>query len=129
MTDTGSMIVAVPSEGDGGLDAPRSGHFGQSPHFTLVNVADGVVGGATVVANGAHAQGGCGATVVLLSQHNVTHVVAAGMGRGPLNGLLNAGIDVYHDGEAPTVRGAVESMLSGTADRFGGDHVCSGHSH
>ena len=32
------LRVAVPSEAPGGLDSARSGHFGRSPYFTLVDI-------------------------------------------------------------------------------------------
>ena len=35
--------VAVPSMNPGGLDAPRSGHFGHCDVFTLVHVEDGAI--------------------------------------------------------------------------------------
>lgn len=50
--------IAVPSEGVGGLDGQRSGHFGHCSSFTLVDVKDGVVDNVTVVPNVEHVQGG-----------------------------------------------------------------------
>ena len=37
------LRLAIPSDLPGGLDAPRSGHFGRSPSFTIVDVVDDVV--------------------------------------------------------------------------------------
>ena len=37
------LRVAVPSEAPGGLDSARSGHFGRSPYFTLVDIVDGEI--------------------------------------------------------------------------------------
>ncbi len=50
--------IAVPSEGAGGLDGQRSGHFGHCPNFTLVDVEDGTISNVTVVPNVEHVQGG-----------------------------------------------------------------------
>ena len=33
--------IAVPSEGQGGLDGLRAGHFGHCDVFTLVDIEDG----------------------------------------------------------------------------------------
>ena len=52
--------IAVPSEEPGGLDAARSGHFGRSPYFTLVDIVDDVMVNVLVVANDRHGTGdGC----------------------------------------------------------------------
>jgi predicted Fe-Mo cluster-binding NifX family protein len=129
MTDLipNSMIVAVPSELDGGLDAPRSGHFGHAPGFTLVTITDGVPGPVRTIENPPHTSGGCMGTVNILAAAEVTAVVAAGMGGGPLGGLRSAGIEVYFEDSEPTVRGAVDAVLTGRIVPFGGDHVCRGH--
>jgi len=33
--------IAIPSEGEGGLDGMRSGHFGHCDVFTFVDLEDG----------------------------------------------------------------------------------------
>jgi predicted Fe-Mo cluster-binding NifX family protein len=66
-------------------------------------------------------------TVKLLAAHGVAAVSAAGMGRGPLSGLLGAGIAVHHDAESATVGEAVEAVVSGRTTQFGTEHACQGH--
>jgi len=127
-------LVAVPSEAPGGLDAPISDHFGHCAVFTLVQVKDGQVGDVTVVPNEAHEHGGCMAPVMLLKQHEVHALVAAGMGMRPLAGFQQVGIKVYHNGNAATVREAVELMAADRCQEFGeaetcGGGECGGHDH
>lgn len=66
-------------------------------------------------------------TVNLLANNGVTAVSAAGMGRGPLRGLLAAGIAVHHDVESVTVGDAVAAIVEGRTARFGEEHACGGH--
>lgn len=121
------LRIAVPVESGEGLAAMRSGHFGHAAGFAIVEVADGEARDVRIIVNPPHEHGGCGLTVNLLAGEGVTTVVAGGMGPGPLNGLMAAGIDVHHEIEAPTVGGAVVALLEGRTQRFGGDHVCRGH--
>lgn len=125
MTD--SMRIAVPVESGEGLGAIRSAHFGHAAGFALVDVADGVPNGVRMVLNPPHTQGGCGITVNLLASQGVTAVSAAGMGRGPLKGLVDAGIAVHHDAASATVGEAVAAIIEGRTAAFGPDHACQGH--
>lgn len=125
MTD--HMRIAVPVEGGEGMSATRSAHFGHAAGFAIVDVADGVTAGVAMLANPPHTQGGCMTTVNLLAFQNVTAVSAAGMGGGPLNGLLRAGIAVHHDAESATVGEAVAAIVEGRTSAFGTDHACQGH--
>jgi predicted Fe-Mo cluster-binding NifX family protein len=119
--------IAVPTEGAGGLDAARSMHFGRAASFTVVDVVDGEITGATVVVNPPHEHGGCGSTVSLLVAAGATTVIAGGMGGGPRSGLATAGVEVCFDGTAETARSAVDEYLAGARDAFGEQHVCRGH--
>ncbi|MBW2458690.1 MAG: dinitrogenase iron-molybdenum cofactor biosynthesis protein, partial [Deltaproteobacteria bacterium] len=53
------MLIAVPSEAPGGLDAEVSAHFGHCAAFTLITVADGKIGEVSTLDNAPHEQGGC----------------------------------------------------------------------
>ena len=37
------MKLAIPSESDKGLQSIRSGHFGHSAYFTIVEIEDGII--------------------------------------------------------------------------------------
>ena len=91
------LRVAVPSEAPGGLDSARSGHFGRSPYFTVVDIVDGEIGPVDVVANRPHSDGGCMAPVLTLGENAVDAVIVAGIGQRPLLAL--------RAGRHPRVRG------------------------
>jgi predicted Fe-Mo cluster-binding NifX family protein len=61
-----TVRIAIPSEGQGGLDGQRAGHFGHCDVFTLIDVEDGEIKDVSVLANKEHVQGGlhgsCAAT-------------------------------------------------------------------
>ena len=122
------LRIAVPVEDGEGLDAVRSAHFGHAAGFAIVDVDAGndevAVG---MLTNPPHSHGGCMTTVNLLAANGVQAVSAAGMGRGPLTGLTNAGIVIHHDSESATVREAVLAILEGRTAPFGDDHACQGH--
>ncbi|MDO8914536.1 MAG: NifB/NifX family molybdenum-iron cluster-binding protein [Coriobacteriia bacterium] len=122
-----TLHIAVPTEGEGGLEAPRSAHFGRADSFTVVDVVDGAVASASVLVNGPHEHGGCGAIVQRLAAAGVGAVIAGGMGGGPRSAFAAAGIPVYFDAVSRTPREAVEAYLAGARESFRDDHQCAGH--
>jgi predicted Fe-Mo cluster-binding NifX family protein len=121
------MRIAIPIEAGEGLDAVRSAHFGHAAAFAIVDVEDGEPRAVQTLENPPHEHGGCMLTVNLLASNNVQVVSAAGMGRGPLNGLLRAGIAVHHDPASVSVGEAVAAIVEGRTAMFGADHACQGH--
>jgi predicted Fe-Mo cluster-binding NifX family protein len=120
------MIIAVPSEAPGGLDAPISAHFGHCHAFTMVNVESSKIGVVNVLDNEGHAHGGCMAPVMLLHSHHVEALVAGGMGGRPLAGFQQVGIRVYFKEEARSVRDAVQLLIDGKCREFGSAQACGG---
>lgn len=118
--------IAVPSNGDGGLDSTRSGHFGHCDVFTLVDVEDGQIIKISTVENGGHAQGGCMVPVNLLAGHNVNALIVGGIGMRPLMGFRQVGIDVYHDDQRPLTRPVVEDLIAGKLSMITDNQVCGG---
>ena len=104
------MLIAVPSDAPGGLEANISEHFGRCDVFTLVAVEDQEVGEVTLIENGGHEEGGCLAPVTLLKEKGAAAMITGGMGRRPLAGFEEAGIVVHHKGEATTVGQAIEAF-------------------
>ncbi len=121
--------IAIPTDGAGGIDAPRSGHFGHADSFTVVDVVDGVITGAHVLVNPPHEHGGCGMTVAMLAQAGVDTAIVVGMGRGPLAAMTAHGITALFDGDSATPREAVTAYVGGALVPFGQDHSCRGHDH
>jgi predicted Fe-Mo cluster-binding NifX family protein len=118
--------IAVPSEGLGGLDGQRAGHFGHCDVFTLVDIEDGQIKEVTILANKEHVQGGCMVPVQLLAENKVQRLIVGGIGMRPLMGFKQVGIDVYYDGERRDIRPVVEDMISGSLPMIGDDQVCGG---
>jgi predicted Fe-Mo cluster-binding NifX family protein len=118
--------IAVPSEGEGGLDGLRAGHFGHCDVFTLVDVEDGQIKEVSILANKEHVQGGCMVPVQLLAENKVQRLVVGGIGMRPLMGFKQVGIDVYYDGERREIRPVVEDMITESLSMIGDDQVCGG---
>ena len=118
--------IAVPSEGQGGLDGLRAGHFGHCDVFTLIDVEDGQIKEVSILANKEHVQGGCMVPVQLLAENKVQQLVVGGIGMRPLMGFKQVGIDVYYDGERRDIRPVVEDMIIGALSMIGDDQVCGG---
>jgi len=121
-----TVRIAIPSEGNGGLDGQRAGHFGHCDVFTLIDVEDGQIKDVSVLANKEHVQGGCMVPVQLLADNNVQRLVVGGIGMRPLMGFRQVGIDVYHDGERIDIRPVVEDMIAGRLPIIAEDQVCGG---
>lgn len=121
------IVLAIPSNGEGGMDAERSGHFGHCDCFTVVDIEDGAVVGARIVANPPHIEGGCLRPVQLLAGEGVNALVVAGIGGRPLAGFNDAGITVYFDNERPVVAEAVAALIAGEVEIIDPSYVCGGH--
>ncbi|VEN74686.1 Dinitrogenase iron-molybdenum cofactor biosynthesis protein [Candidatus Desulfarcum epimagneticum] len=118
--------IAIPSNGEGGLDGTRSGHFGHCDVFTFVDVEDGRIKSVSTVENGGHVQGGCMVPVNLLAGHDVSALIVGGIGMRPLAGFRQVGIEVYHDDQRPDIRPVVEDLIAGKLAMITDDQVCGG---
>ncbi len=124
MSQEQSVVLAVPSVSPGGLDAACNVHFGRCECFTLVEIADGKVGGVSVVENPPHTD--CLGPVVLLAGNGAEAVAVGGIGARPLMGFQQAGINVYI-GQAATVSEMVENFQTGKLAPADASNVCRGH--
>jgi predicted Fe-Mo cluster-binding NifX family protein len=118
--------IAVPSNGNGGLDGTRSGHFGHCDAFTFIDVENGEIKKVSTIQNQEHVQGGCMVPVNLLASHNVQALVVGGIGMRPLMGFKQAGIEVYHDSQRAEIRPVVEDLIAGKLPEITDDQVCGG---
>ncbi len=118
--------IAVPSNGAGGMDGTRSGHFGHCDVFTLIDVADGEIKDVSTLQNEEHVQGGCMVPVNLLADNKVNALVVGGIGMRPLMGFKQVGINVYHDAERTEIRPVVEDLIAGKLEEIRSDQVCGG---
>ncbi len=118
--------IAVPSNGEGGLDGIRSGHFGHCDTFTFVDVENGQIKEVTTLKNKPHEQGGCMVPVNLLAQNNVKALIVGGIGMRPLMGFRQVGIKVYYDDQRPQIRPVVEDLIAGKLPEISDNQVCGG---
>jgi len=118
--------IAVPSNGQGGLDGTRAGHFGHCDVFTFIDVEDGEIKEVSVLQNQEHAQGGCMVPVNLLSDNRVTALIVGGIGMRPLMGFKQVGIDVYHDDQRAEIEPVVKDLIAGNLQEITNDQVCGG---
>jgi predicted Fe-Mo cluster-binding NifX family protein len=118
--------IAIPSNGEGGLDGTRSGHFGHCDVFTFIDVEDGKIKNVSTIPNQEHVQGGCMVPVNLLSEHKVDILVVGGIGMRPLMGFRQAGIDVYHEAERTDIKPVVEDLIADKLFMIADNQVCGG---
>ena len=118
--------VAIPSEGNGGLDGIRAGHFGHCDVFTCFDVEDGQIKQVTILANKEHVQGGCMVPVNLLAEAGVNALVVGSIGMRPLMGFKEVGIEVYHDDQRMDIRPVVEDFIIGKLQKITNNQVCGG---
>ncbi len=118
--------IAIPSNGEGGLDGTRAGHFGHCDVFTFIDVENGEIKNVSMLQNREHVQGGCMVPVNLLAENNVTALIVGGIGMRPLMGFRQVGIDVYHDSKRPDIKSVVEDLVAGKLAVIADDQVCGG---
>lgn len=121
-----STRIAIPSSHPGGLEAGVGAHFGHCDLYTVVDLDGDRVASVGTLPNVPHQQGGCLAPVNHLAQNGVKVLIAGGMGLRPLLGFNQAGIEVYHGADRPSVKAAVSAFLRGELPRFTRDHTCGG---
>mmetsp|Transcript_818 Transcript_818/g.643 ORF Transcript_818/g.643 Transcript_818/m.643 type:complete len:127 (+) Transcript_818:2161-2541(+) len=118
--------IAVPSNGEGGLNGQRSDHFGHCDVFTFVDVENGEIKNVSTVQNQSHVQGGCMIPVNLLAEHKVDALIVGGIGMRPLMGFKQVGIDVYHEAQRADIKPVVEDLIAGKLSIIADNQVCGG---
>ena len=118
--------IAIPSNGEGGLEGTRSGHFGHCDVFTLVDVENGKIKDISILKNQEHVQGGCMVPVNLLFENRVNALVVGGIGMRPLMGFRQVGINVFHDDQRPEIGPVVMDLIAGKLQEIRNDQVCGG---
>jgi predicted Fe-Mo cluster-binding NifX family protein len=106
-------LIAIPSNGSGGLGASLSVHFGGCACFTLVKISDGGATGATILPTPAHEDGGCSERVRRLAEQGVRAVIISSISGQTLAELQQAGIAVSRDQSQRPISALVEAMKRG----------------
>lgn len=117
------MRIAVPTDGEGGLNCLVAVHFGRCPTYTFLD-GDGSL--VEVVANTSEHMGGSGMPPELLKKHGADALLCRDLGPRALAMCGELGIGVYLCG-AETVKGMFEAWKRGKAKKAGSGDVCGEH--
>ena len=117
------MKICIPVADYCGLESPVYGHFGSAEAFAVVD-GDTMAVERLLNRDQAHAHGAC-SPLSALAGARVHAVLVGGIGYGALNGLRQAGVEVYL---APggTVAEAVRLFKEGKLRRLEAS-TCAGH--
>ena len=122
------MKLAIPSETADGLNSIRSGHFGHTPYFTIVEYDDDMnIVSAETVKNVDHDQFGCGGVIQYVLTLGVDGILTVGMGMPPLMRFTEAGVTVYAERTLPNVGDAAKAFALGEVARMSPDDACAHH--
>ena len=125
------MKIAIPTNNPGGMEAPRSDHFGHCDVFTLVEVdGDKNVVSVDLLPVPDHGAGGCMIPVKTLSNAGADVIVVGGIGARPMQGFAEVGIDVYWADKSsiPTAGDVMEKFTAGQLPKMSADQACGGGS-
>ena len=120
----GAMRIGVVLEDDSGMKGNVCAHFGQCQNFLIVDVApdNQTILESMIAPNSVqHGGGGCQAVGELL-KHNITHVIAGGMGMGAQQKFAARGVKIF--GFQGNVKDAIEALLKNS---LGGIEPCKEH--
>jgi predicted Fe-Mo cluster-binding NifX family protein len=120
------LVIAVPSENPGGLDAAIGQHFGHCDVYTIVEARGREIMAVRTLPNVPHQQGGCMAPVNHLARNGVKVLIAGGMGMRPLMGFHQVGVQVVYGAEAISVGHAIQAFLAGALPAFRTENTCGG---
>lgn len=121
-----TLIIAIPSELPGGLEAAVGQHFGHCDIYTIVEAKGEEIISVSTLPNMPHQQGGCMAPVNHLATNGVNVLIAGGMGMRPLMGFQQVGVRVFMGANAPSVGHAVQAFLQGRLPAFTTEFTCGG---
>ena len=125
------MRIAIPTNNPGGMEAPRSDHFGHCDVFTLVEVdGDNKVVSVDLLPVPDHGAGGCMIPVNTLRDAGADIIVVGGIGARPMQGFAEVGIDVYwaDKNSIPTAGDVMEKFCAGQLPKMNTDQACGGGS-
>ena len=119
------MKLAIPSETSACFESIRSGHFGHTPWFTVVEYDDAMqIVSAEAVRNVDHNQYGCGGVIDYVMGLGVDGILTVGMGMPPLMRFTSAGITVYSETVTPMVGDVAKKFAAGEVAVMSPDAAC-----
>lgn len=124
------MKICFPVKEDKGLDSVLYGHFGTAPIFIVYDTETGefeaVENGHLDPATGKHPEGQCN-PVKALNGAVVDVAVVAGIGKGAMMKLGEAGISVYQGNSLLDVKGNLDLIKEGKLILFDINKTCLHH--
>ena len=121
--------IAVPSNSPGGLEGERSEHFGHCDLFTIVTMQGKEIIAVETLTPPPHGPGGCLAPISLLKEKAINAIVVSGMGKRPLAGFQEAGIEVFWAPKetSTTVSAVIGGLQENRFQAMAPVQACSGH--
>jgi len=117
------MKIAIPSNKPGGLDATIFPHFGRCDAFTVVELKNNKIVGASIIDNQGTHFGYDKTPAEVLASSGVDAVVTQGMGSKAMQLFAQSGIAVYMT-SAEKVREAVQELTEDKAKLASLEDVC-----
>ena len=117
------MKIAIPSNTPGGLDATISPHFGRCDAFTVVELKNSKIVGASIIDNRGTHFGYDKTPAEILASSGVDAVVTQGMGPKAIQLFAQSGIAVYMT-SAKKVREAVQELIDDKAKLASLEDAC-----
>lgn len=118
------MRIGIVLEDENGLNGNVCAHFGQCKFFFLADIDKDkkkIIGTHIVPNTAIHGGGGCIAVDEIL-KHEITHVIAGGMGMGAQQKFAQAGVQVF--GSSGNAQKALDDFMNNT---LGGLDACKDH--
>lgn len=110
--------IAIPT-----TDGKLFQHFGKASQFTFVTIEDGKVTSKEAVDAPPHAHG---VAPRFILSHNVTEVIAGGIGATPVNMLIEAGVEVHIGAPSLPIDEIIAKYIDGCLI-FDENNVCAHH--
>ena len=120
------VLIAVPSNGDGGLSEMMNSRFGRCPSFTLVTVENGEIIAVKTVPNpGARDMGSAGIHAAEIIGSNNTNVLIAGLiGPNAAKTLEPLNVKVFHaPDQNKTIKQIIEQYIQGELEELKGPNI------
>ena len=118
------MLICVPTEDQGGLDARIGEHFGRVPYYTVVNTESSAV---KVIDNtGVHGAAAGMTPAEIIVSEGADVLLCAGLGRRAISIFEGNGIRVFI-GAQGTVQEAIDAYQSGHLSEATDADACAQH--
>ena len=120
------MHICFPINEDQGMDSTLCPHFGSAPQFLIVDTDTGATRALPNMTH-QHGHGSC-RPLDSFAGERLDGIVVSGIGRGALERLQAAGVEVYL-AEHETVASAVAAFKAGGLRSVSAQDTCAHHGH